>query len=486
MLVAFGVAVYELLAANRFVQVDSELQTRVSALRQAISEARRQEKPSSPPHFSANRPPNPPPAAPGELSFGPPPHRPPPMLAPPSGPPPIPGHLAESLIVFPGTAALFGSQSGFYYVIRSRDGKSIRRSQNVPAAIPELASSRSDSLPHFRIWASYRELVHCSGVGDCVIVGRSVAGDLRNFAAVAWLLPAAGALVLIIGLSVGCWIVNRAVRPIELIESTADEVRRGNLSSRVQVIDPHNELGRLSSTLNTTFARLEIAFERQKQFTSDAAHELRTPLAIMISEAQASLARPRNAAEYKEALEECLDTAQQMRELTGALLDLARLDVDESNAQRTEIDLADVALDCIDYLQPLAASRGITLRHDLACARVVNVADRMIVVLRNLISNAIVYNRVHGDVCVRTWKTSISAAISVTDTGIGIAPGDLPHIFDRFYRADKVRSREGGHAGLGLSICKAILDAEGGTVEVKSEIGRGTMFIVRLPASSFC
>jgi signal transduction histidine kinase len=289
--------------------------------------------------------------------------------------------------------------------------------------------------------------------------------------------------VLAIGLIVGWWLITRAVRPVEQIEATAAEISSGKLSARVPVNNPDSELGQLSLVLNATFARLEAAFERQQQFTSDAAHELRTPLAIMISEAQTSLARPRSAAEYKQSLEDCLDTAQQMRKLTDALLDLARLDMNNANTQRTEIDLADVALHCIRQLQPVASSREITLKHDLSHARVVNLAERIALVVMNLLLNAISYNRAGGEVLVTTRNGGAYAILSVADTGIGIGPADLPHIFDRFYRADQVRSRVGGHAGLGLSICKAILDAENGSIHVQSETGKGTVFTVRLPVT---
>jgi signal transduction histidine kinase len=285
------------------------------------------------------------------------------------------------------------------------------------------------------------------------------------------------------GLIVGSWLITRAVRPVEQIKATAVEVSRGKLSARVPANNPDSELGQLSSVLNATFARLEAAFERQQQFTSDAAHELRTPLAIMISEAQTCLARPRGAAEYKQGLEDCLDTAQQMRKLTDTLLALAHLDVDTADAQCTEIDLADVALHCIGQLQPLASSREITLKHDLSPAQVINVPERIRLVMINLLMNAISYNRPGGEVLVTTRNVGVHASLTVADTGIGIGAADLPHIFDRFYRVDKVRSRSGGHAGLGLSICRAILDAEGGTVDVQSEIGKGTIFTVSLPVN---
>lgn len=469
MLVAFGVAILNLVSARRFTDVDAQLQTRVSALRKAISQARHLEPP--PPPFGEHRdsrPPSPPTGPPPDL-FGPLPG------------PPRPGNLPKSFTIPPEATALFGPQAGFYFEIVSQEGAILQNSGNAPASIPKPSTFERDSLPHFRIWSTYRELIHCSGVGDCVIVGRSVADELRNATAMAWLIPLAGATVLLVGLIVGWWIVNRSVRPVQLIEATADEIRSGNLSARVPIGNSQNELGQLSSSLNDTFARLQTTLERQKQFTSDAAHELRTPLTVMISEAQTTLARPRNASEYQEALEGCLQAAQEMRRLTDTLLDLARLDLQEPGVQKTEIDLQDVAAACMQRLQLIAQNHSVALKGDLAPAIVFGVAERMSLVAANMILNAICYNRPGGEVLVRTWNDNGRSMLSVADSGIGIATADLPRIFDRFYRADKARSREGGHAGLGLSICKAIVEHDGGAIQVESEIGKGTLFVVDLP-----
>ena len=480
MLAAFGTAVYELTEANRYRQVDSELRVRVGALRRVISEYRRRDGPPQPrrdpggpsPH---HRPPRP-------SRFSRPPERPPPdAVGPPHGPSPRGSELRKNLLITAENAALFEPDDGFYYLIWATNGSLVQHSQSAPGSSPKPQSSERDSLPHSRTWGTYRELIHCSGVGDCVVVGRSVAGEIRYATTIAWLLPLAGGTVLLIGLFVGGWLIKLAVRPVEQIEATAAEISQGKLSARVTIEHPDSELGQLSSVLNATFARLEAAFERQQQFTSDAAHELRTPLAIMISEAQTSLARPRTGEDYKSALEDCLETAQQMRKLTDTLLDLARLETASGHGERTEIDLADIAQHWLRNLQPLALRHQVTLQNDLSAAPVITVPERMSLAVTNLIVNAISYNRPHGEVLVATRSDATHAIFSVADTGIGIEQADLPRIFDRFYRADKARSRTGGHAGLGLSICKAIVDAEDGVIEVQSEFAKGTVFTIRLP-----
>jgi len=463
MLVAFGVAIYKLEDANRFRQIDADLQVRVSALSRTIRQVyRKQPRPPIPPPWN------------NSAKF----HE------PPEPPPPPADRLSQDLSLPSETAALFGPQAGYYFLIWSRDAAVLRRSENAPIDIPPPSASDRDTLPHLRTRGTYRELVHCSGFGDCAMAGRSVAAELRSAGSLGWLLFATGVAVLLIGIGVGWRMIGHAIRPIEEIGTTAAEISNGRLASRVRVADRRTELGRLATVLNGTFARLEAAFARQRRFTSDAAHELRTPLAIMISEAQSTLARPRSANEYKETVEECLDIAQQMRKLTETLLDLARLDVDTGGTQRTRADLAEIALHCIQKLQPIAAEQEVSVNKDLLPARIHTTPGRIELVITNLLANAICYNHRGGRVFVTTRSDSGHATFRIADTGIGIGLADLPHIFERFYRADKARSRAQGHTGLGLAICKSILDAEGGTIQVDSQAGNGAVFTFTLPCGS--
>jgi signal transduction histidine kinase len=212
-------------------------------------------------------------------------------------------------------------------------------------------------------------------------------------------------------------------------------------------------------------------------------HELRTPLAVVISEAQTTLARERTAAEYRETVEACLDTAQQMRQLTESLLELARFDAGQNPLQRAPCDLAEATRACVELIHPLANPRGIHLVLDLAPAEAPGDAELLKRVITNLLTNAIHYNKPNGEVRVGTRSENGTAVLTVADTGPGIAPEDLPHIFERFFRADKSRTRANGRAGLGLAICKAILDAHGGSIEVTSQPGQGAAFTVRLRAT---
>jgi len=232
--------------------------------------------------------------------------------------------------------------------------------------------------------------------------------------------------------------------------------------------------------LNSTFSRLEAAFNQQKQFTADASHELRTPLAVLISEAQTALARERTAAEYRETVEACLESAQQMRRLTESLLNLARLDAGSREIAKEPVDLADVARSSVDRIRMLAERRGIVIACDLATAITTGSAELLGQVATNLLTNAVHYNRPNGTIHVATRSEDGAAILKVADTGIGIASEDLPRIFERFYRADKSRTDAGGRSGLGLAICKAIVDLHGGTIDVLSQAGTGTTVTVRL------
>jgi len=272
------------------------------------------------------------------------------------------------------------------------------------------------------------------------------------------------------------------MRPVDDISLAAMRISEGNLSERINVSDTDSELGRLAAVLNSTFARLEASFAQQMQFTADASHELRTPLAVIISEAQTTLARKRGGAEYRESIGVCLNAAQQMRRIAESLLQLARFDAGQEPMRRSALDLAENARVCVDRIGPLSKERDIKIRCDLRRAETFGDADRVDQLVTNLLTNAIHYNKPNGDIVVTTGTENGDAVLKVTDNGQGIAAEAAGHVFERFYRVDKSRSRIEGRSGLGLAICKAIADSHGGSINVSSELGTGTTFIVRLPA----
>ena len=332
-----------------------------------------------------------------------------------------------------------------------------------------------------RTRGQWRELYRFLPHGECVLVGRSMAPDLAAMRRFALWLVAIGTSVLLLGLAGGWWLASRAIRPIEDISATALKIAAGDLSHRINVADTESELGRLAGVLNSTFARLEAAFAHQARFTADASHELRTPVSVIVTQTQTALSRERGAAEYREALEACQRAAKRMRSLTESLLQLARLDAGQEPMQRECFDLARVVHESVDLVRPLAAERRIELECDLVPVQCLGDAGRIGQVATNLLTNAIHFNRDRGRVRVAVRAEEGAAWLTVADTGVGIPAEDLPHIFERFFRVDKSRSRVQGSNGLGLAISKAIVDSQGGSISVSSQLDKGTTFSVKLP-----
>jgi heavy metal sensor kinase len=325
-----------------------------------------------------------------------------------------------------------------------------------------------------------RELVVFTPPGECIVAGRNFSDEFAGLRRSGWLLLGAGGGVLTLGLLGGWWVSTRAIRPIKDISATAARISAGDLAQRIPAADTENELGQLASVLNSTFDRLEAAFAQQRQFTSDAAHELRTPVSVMLTQTQTALKRERSGAEYRQTLESCQRAAQRMRRLIESLLELARLDAGQEQMKYLPFDLSLTARDCAEMIRPLAEERGVKMALELTPLRCVGDSDRVGQVITNLLSNALQYNRPGGEIRMRTQANNGTAVLVVADTGQGIAPEALPRIFERFYRVEK--SRSSGHAGLGLAISKAIVAAHGGSIEASSEFGTGSTFTIRLPA----
>jgi len=259
------------------------------------------------------------------------------------------------------------------------------------------------------------------------------------------------------------------------------KISAGDLSQRINIAEAESELGQLAAVLNSTFARLETAFAQQKQFASDAAHELRTPVTVILTQTQTALAREREAVSYRQTVEACQRAAQRMRRLIESLLELARFDAGQEVLKRMQFDFAQTISDSAELVRTLADERGVKIISDLAPLEITGDAERLAQVVTNLLTNAIQYNRLGGEVRVKLAAANGLAVLEIADTGQGIAPEELPRVFERFYRADQSRTGA-GNAGLGLSICKAIVEAHGGAIEVASEKNAGTTFTVRLAA----
>ncbi len=291
-------------------------------------------------------------------------------------------------------------------------------------------------------------------------------------------------LVLLLGSYGGLTLANQALRPVDRITRAAEQIAGGDLAERVPAPAKMDEIGRLAATFNHMISRLQAAFERQKQFTSDASHEMRTPLAVMRGDIEITLRRERTAEEYRRALESNLEEIVRLSRLVEDLLMLARGDSGRVELRREPLDLSKLCQQMVEYISPLADQRQQTLNYNGPnTALMVNVdALRIKQLLLNLLDNAIKYTEPQGRIALGLKTEDKDAVITVTDTGRGIPPEDLPHIFDRFFRRSaKTADRSATGFGLGLSIVKWIVDSHGGKIEAQSEVGKGTTFRVRLP-----
>lgn len=370
-----------------------------------------------------------------------------------------------------------GLGTNYRFAVWGADGE-VRSASFDP--LPEIPVRESrDTRVRFRQEGDWREAYHFTELRDCVLVGRSIGGEIAALRRDGVRLSLAGLGVMALGLGGGWWLTSRSLKPVEDMSRTAQRISEGSLSERIPVAEQDSELGRLAAVLNTTFERLEAAFERQRQFTADASHELRTPLTLMISEAQSVLRREREAGEYREAVEQCLGAAERMRELTTALLQLAR--IEDGGGAGEGFELRELVADEVAKRRDEATSRKVAIELRGGAARCRGDETRARMVVANLLGNALHHVTTGGRIALTVSTREGRVVLEVQDDGDGIARDDLPHVFERFYRADRARSRSDGRFGLGLAICKVAVEADGGTIDAVSEAGAGATFTVNWP-----
>jgi two-component system, OmpR family, heavy metal sensor histidine kinase CusS len=282
-----------------------------------------------------------------------------------------------------------------------------------------------------------------------------------------------------------CLLVGLGLLPLQRLSEAVSRVSAKDF--RLQFDEPHlpRELEPIVGRLTETLDQLRRAFAREKQAAADISHELRTPLAALMTTIELALRKPRSPEDYRELLEDCHTTGQQMSQLVERLLALARLDARVDTLRMREVDAGALTDQCAALVRPLAEARGLTLQvHRHGPAPLAADPDKLREVVTNLLHNAIEYNRPDGRVEVKVERANGHLCLEVRDTGIGIAPEAREHIFERFYRADPARHAEGMHAGLGLAIVKGYVDLMGGRIRVESEQGVGSTFRVELPAAA--
>lgn len=280
----------------------------------------------------------------------------------------------------------------------------------------------------------------------------------------------------------GYWLMRRSLQPVDEITRRAEGITSTNLSERLPVIRTGDELERLSTSLNHMIERLDDAFQHINRFSADASHELRTPLTILQLELESIAQNHRGDAEIGDQIGSALEETHRMSRIVESLLAISRLDAGEVKMEKTRIDLGELVASTAQEMALLADEKSIRLVSDgSAGIHVEGDRTRLQQVIVNLIDNAIKYTQEGGKIEVSVGKEGNTAVLEVSDNGPGIPPECLSHVFERFYRADKARSRASGGAGLGLSIVKAICAAHSAEVKVSSQEGPGSRFRVELP-----
>jgi heavy metal sensor kinase len=292
-------------------------------------------------------------------------------------------------------------------------------------------------------------------------------------------------VLLLVASTGGYWLSRKAVAPVGEIARAAQLISEHELSRRLPILQTGDELQSLSETLNEMFGRLERAFKRVTQFTADASHELRTPVALMRTRTEVALRKQRSEADYRETLLRIHQELERTSALIENLMTLARADSGSEPLQVTPTNLNELLLEISETARLLAEGKAIQYDQRLPqtplCVSGNAPSLRRLFLI--LIDNAVKYTSREGRISVVLHASDGSAVTEIRDSGVGVSPSDLPHIFERFYRADESRSRESGGTGLGLSIAKWIAEAHQGKISVVSKVGEGSVFRVQIPLS---
>lgn len=400
-------------------------------------------------------------------------------------------NAADDVTITPGTLDL---PTGDAWMARDAGGRVLARSANWDSTAEKTLSATS--RPHdVRIGGRMFRGVSVHGVRQIDAddtspgIARPVVIDYASPLAPVYVsveraarfLTVASGLLLMLTAIVLAWLLRRGLAPLETLSASAAEITpRRPLFRAPESAHASAELSVLAKALEKATHRLEDAFVRQQVFVHDAAHELKTAVTIVKSSLQLLASRPRTAREYARGLETCQEDCARMEELVQRMLQLARFER-EPHTQNIGCDVAEVARDVAAQMERIAEIRQVKLAVEAppSLTALLN-EDACASLLANLMLNAVQYTAAGGLVMVRVAAAN-TVLVEVSDTGRGIAPEDLPHLFERFWRGDGSRARSTGGVGLGLSICKAIVDGCGGEISLTSRLGEGTCVMVRLP-----
>jgi len=303
--------------------------------------------------------------------------------------------------------------------------------------------------------------------------------DINFLSTLNGLILLAAAIAAVVSFILGTFMAGRLSGPISRAIKTADQISEGNYNDRVQESTHTREIVELSATVNKlaeTLGKQEIL---RKRLTADVAHELRTPIANLQSHLEAMIDgiwEPDT-----ERLKSCHDEALRLSKIVGDLETLARYDGENVVLHKERIDLPELIKTIVISFENELRSKNIRLQYEAADLYPEADKDKLTQILVNILSNALKYTDEGGSILITATKDDDKVKISIRDTGIGISPEDLPYIFERFYRADKSRSRATGGSGIGLTIAKSLVEAHGGTLSVNSDYGSGSEFIIVIP-----
>lgn len=383
----------------------------------------------------------------------------------------------------------FAAHAGFDFQITKQNGERFFYNPRLAdrAWPPPIKNSAEPNFYNLPVKANHDwRVVNVTSNGPdgplTVQVGRSLAAFDRELNELLMTFFLAGPLTLLATICGGYFLACRTLRPMQEMTHAAKSISADRLQDRIQIVNPHDEVGELGITLNQMIERLEQSFTEMQRFTADAAHELRTPLAVIRNETEVALRSTRSDVEYRHVLENVLEETNRLSVVADQLLFLCRHDAGLSMPVRERVELDQLLSELVNNMRLVAQEKqvSIVLAENPGCS-VMGDRHQILRVFYNLVDNAIKYTPAAGQVTINCKTTPDSAVIRVTDTGIGIPRESLSRIFDRFYRVDTSRGGDVAGTGLGLSICQSIVRGHGGSIHVESTLGSGTTFTVELP-----
>jgi two-component system heavy metal sensor histidine kinase CusS len=385
----------------------------------------------------------------------------------------------------------FARHPGYDIQVSTPGGEALFRSERIKAnGLPRPSEPPAAGRPAFESFAGrsgHARLLNRVVPGPdgplILQIAAPLAADDHELGELVTVMLLAGPMALALALGGGYLLARRALAPVDRMAAEAEQITATRLDRRLEVPNPDDELGRLGATLNGMITRLERSFEETRRFTADAAHELRTPLAVMRNVAEVALRSPREPEHYRRVLGDVLEEVERLTRLAEQLLFLCREDAGLVPFVSSEMRLDDLVRETSEHMGIVAGEKGLKLQTaDLAPCPVRGDAGQIRRLLFNLLDNAIKFTPAGGTILVGLERSNGQALLTVADTGVGIPAEHIAHVFERFYRVDPARGQEAEGTGLGLAICRSIAEAHGGHIRIESVTGQGTRVTLVVPA----